>query len=239
MSYIDLHQGDWFNQRLTDGGPVYTETNPDFFIVEPWNAVSSIVMMLPAFIWFIRIYPDLQDFRFLTFLLPLGFLGGLGSTLFHAFRAYPAFLILDILPSAILTLLLAIFFWYKAIKKWYFVLLIVIVSFGARMFLFRSGLPGHTAINISYAITGVFVAFPLIILLYKTKLYRYRDVIFAIVFFVLALFFREIDAREIVRWQMGTHFLWHILSAFGSYFVFSYVYYLTLSEKNAKAYSQG
>ena len=213
--------------RLPDGGPIYAETNPDFLIVEPWNAISSIFMMLPAVIWAIRIYPRYREYLFLTFLLPLGFLGGLGSTLFHAFREYTFFLVMDVAPSAILTLSLTIYLWLKLFKRWWYIFFIVLLSIGFRFVLFASAVPDHTAINLSYGFTGIMVGLPLIIIMVRSKFYRLTDVVLSISFFVLALLFRELDAYPQLSFlSMGTHFLWHLFSAVGSYFVFSYIYYL-------------
>lgn len=223
----DLQQGDWYNMRLPDGGPVYAETNPDLLIVEPWNAISSLTMMLPAIIWAIKLYPNYREYMFLTFLLPLGFLGGLGSTLFHAFREYTFFLILDVAPSAILTLSLTIYLWLKLFKRWWYIFFIIIVSVGFRFVLFASGAPDHTAINLSYGFTGLMVGLPLIIILFRSNFFRFKDVILSILFFAMALIFRELDAYPQLSFlSMGTHFLWHLFSAVGSYFVFSYIYYL-------------
>ncbi len=225
--HTELQQNDWYNHRLPDGGPVYAETNPELFIVEPWNAISSIFMMLPAIIWAVRLYPNYREFLFLTLLLPLGFLGGLGSTLFHAFREHMIFLILDVAPSAILTLSLTIYLWLKVLKRWWYIFIIVILSFGFRFVIFASDIPDHTAINLSYGFTGTIIGLPLLIILFKSSFYRFMDVTLSIVFFVLALLFRELDAYpEVSFLHMGTHFLWHLLSAVGSYFVFSYIYYL-------------
>lgn len=230
MNSIGIHQEDWFNSKLADGGPIYAETNFDFIIVEPWNAISSIVMMLPAIIWVCKLYPSFREYWFLTLLLPLGFLGGLGSTLFHAFRAFPAFLLLDVVPSAILTLLLTIYLWYRIVHKWYFVVVIILASIGLRFLLYSSDIPEHMSINLAYAFTGLLIALPLILLLIGTSFYRIRDVAIAISCFILALFFREIDAYNIIKLHMGTHFLWHIFSAVGSYYIYQYLYYLTKRE---------
>jgi hypothetical protein len=227
-----VQSDDWYNMRLHDGGPVYAETNTDFIIVEPWNAVSSIIMMIPAIIWAFKIFPYYRKYIFLTLLLPLGFLGGLGSTLFHAFRHSPVFLVMDVLPSALLTLALTIYLWVKILRRWWYIFIIVIASIGLRVLVFNSQLPEHTTINISYAITGIFVGLPLIMIMIKSGYYRIWDVVLSIGFFILALLFRELDKYPFTYMAMGTHFLWHLFSAVGSYFVFSYVYYLTDKDIN-------
>ena len=112
---------DWYNHSLSDGGPIYTETNPDHWIVEPWNAISSLMIVIPAIIWLFKIRGQFKDYRFLIFAIPLMVLGGTGSTLFHAFRVSQFFLFMDVLPTAILTLSLSIYFWVKVFKRWWYV----------------------------------------------------------------------------------------------------------------------
>ncbi len=222
-----MQQDAWYNLRMEDGGPVYAETNPEQFIVEPWNAISSLFMMMPAIIWAIKIYPNYRQYMFLTFLLPLGFLGGLGSTLFHAFREYTFFLVMDIAPSAVLTLLLTVYLWLRLLKHWWYILFIVVISVGFRFIIFASEIPEHTAINLSYGFTGLLIGIPLLVIFTRTSFLRIWDVVFSILFFALALLLREVDKYEFLYLDMGTHFLWHLFSAVGSYFVFSYIYYLT------------
>lgn len=222
-------QDDWFNQRLPDGGPLYAETDPGRILVEPWNAISSLFIIIPAIYWLVRIRKDLPHFRFMLYCIPLIILGGTGSTLFHAFRAHRFFLFLDIVPTAMLTLALSIYFWLKILRKWWHILLIIIPVFLARVIFFRN-LPQHIAINISYAITGFITALPLIFLLLKTRFYRLTDITGTLISFMLALFFRQIDAEEIPFLPMGTHFLWHVFSGPGAYFILSYLYFLRKRE---------
>jgi hypothetical protein len=46
---------EWYDLNMPDGGPVYTETHPGQFIVEPWNAFTALLMLIPAIYWFYRI----------------------------------------------------------------------------------------------------------------------------------------------------------------------------------------
>lgn len=223
---------DWYNQRLPDGGPVYAETNLDQFIVEPWNAFSSLLIIIPAMYWLYRITGSLSHYRFLLYAIILVVLGGLGSGLFHAFRVSPVFLVMDIAPSALLTLSISIYLWLKIFRKWWYVLFVIIPAFLVRG-LFWGNLPQHIAINVSYFTTGVIVALPLLIILIKTN-FRYTiTVAGAIIPFMLALLFRQLDANNISFLPMGTHFLWHLFSAVGAYFVLKYLY--ILREINLKA----
>lgn len=221
---------EWANQRLADGGPRYAEYHPEQIIVEPWNALSSVTMMLPAVYWLIKDFKTVKQHAFFLFAIMMVFLGGLGSTLFHAFRMSPVFLLLDILPSALLTLSLAIFFWLKILKKWWLVAAVLLPVFASRILLFGQ-LEGHLAINISYAISGALVLVPLLILLYRTKFEAGLSVLFVLILFALALLFRQLDIHAFEILPQGTHFLWHLFSAGGSYFMLYYLYRLRLFEQ--------
>ncbi len=220
-----LHnEPDWYNQRLSDGGPVYTETDLDHLIVEPWNAISSLLIVVPAIYWLFRIRKEIPNYKFLVYCIPLMILGGTGSTLFHAFRASRFFLFMDVLPTAILTFSLMIYFWLKVLKRWWYIFFVVLFSVGIR-FLFFGNLPDFMAINVSYAITGVLIGLPLVIILVKTNFFKLKSVALAILFFILAILFRELDAQDIKYLPMGTHFLWHALSGAGTYYILSYLYF--------------
>jgi hypothetical protein len=223
IQYPHLMSADWFNQNLSDGGPLYTETNPDQFIVEPWNAVSSLFIIIPAIIWFVRIRKDFKNYPFMIYCIPLMILGGTGSTIFHAFRASKFFLVMDVLPTAVLSVSMGIYFWLKLLKNWWIVILLLCLSIVPRILFFRN-LPEHTAINGSYAISGVFIGLPLILILFKTSWSNFSLVAVTIVLFAISLFFRETDTVPISFLPMGTHFLWHVFSGLGAYFILAYLY---------------
>lgn len=165
----------------------------------------------------------------MLYCIPLMILGGTGSTIFHAFRASAFFLILDVLPTAILSLSLGIYFWFKLVKKWWYIVLLLFL-FTIPRFLFFRNLPSHTAINVSYAFSGIFIGLPLIIILMKTSGYRIGTVITAILMFALALLFRETDTYLLAFLPMGTHFLWHVFSGIGAWFILEYLYSFRLRE---------
>jgi hypothetical protein len=224
---------DWFNQRFHDGGPIYAETNPGQYIVEPWNAFSSLLIVLPAIWWFIVIRNNVTGFKFMLYSIPLMILGGTGSTLYHAFRSSSFFLYMDFIPTAILTLSMGIYFWFKVLKKWWYVFLVFILSFLIR-FMFFNNLPSHTAINLSYTITGTMIGLPLLILLFRTHFYKWNYVVITIVFFLAGILFRELDSRHISFLPMGTHFLWHVFTGIGAWFILGYLYYLRKREVELK-----
>jgi hypothetical protein len=220
---------EWFNRRLADGGPVYAEYHPENIIVEPWNAASSLFMIIPAVYWFLRLRKSGKIHAFVLFALLMVFLGGLGSTLFHAFRMSKVFLMLDVIPSAVLTLAIGIWFWLKILPKWWYVLLIFVPVFLIRFVLFGQ-LPQHVGINVSYAISGLLVIVPLLVYLYRSHFQKLSAVIAVLVSFSFALLFRQLDPFGIPFLPQGTHFLWHLFSALGAYFMIEYLIFTSQKE---------
>ncbi|MCB0823604.1 MAG: hypothetical protein KDC09_12960 [Bacteroidales bacterium] len=213
----------WFDHRLMDGGPVYTETHPGQLIVEPWNALSSLLIVLPAIYWFFIIRKDWQNYKFMLYAIPLMIIGGMGSTLFHAFRVSRFFLYMDFVPPAILTISMSIYFWIKILKRWWYVFFIIIPTFVLRFLMFGE-LPQHMAINVSYIMTGIITGLPLLFLMFKTKFFKINYVIYTILLFMAAILFRELDTREFSLFPMGTHFLWHAFTGAGAWFILAYLY---------------
>ncbi len=240
LDHAEFSNGSYekFNGSLPDGGPIYTETDPSFIIVEPWNAVSSLLILAPAVYWAWKLRGQYKDYLFLTCCMPLLFLGGLGSTLFHAFRISPALHYLDVIPTAILTLTISIYFWVKVLPKWWYLLFIIVPSLALR-FAGYSFLPAHSAINLGYAINGATFFLPLLLLLWRTRFQRVWSIVGAIILFVLALYFRQVDAYEHQYLPMGTHFLWHVFTGFGGFMLASYLFFLQHYSKNIDTLQAG
>jgi hemolysin III len=214
-----------YNTSLADGGAKYSETNIANYIVEPWNAVSSLIFLIPAIYWAICIRKTIKENLFLAYCIPLLVAGGLGSTLFHAFRTSPFLLILDVLPIMILTLSVSGFFWFKLTQNRWITLAIVFFAFVLRRLVVDTEIfSNHTGANISYFISGATIFIPVLIVLVRTGFYKASSIILSILMFILALFFREMDAWENPFLPMGTHFLWHLFSAIGAYLIAKYVY---------------
>ncbi len=221
-----------YHISLRDGGPVYAETNLKHMIVEPWNAWSSLLLIVPAVYWAIRLRNRYRDYPFISFCIPLLVLGGLGSTLFHAFRASSWLLYMDVLPTAILTLSLGFYFWKNVTGRWWIGIGVLAFSVLCRVWV-HTVFAKHTAINLGYAITGTVIFVPLLWMLFKTHFQKSPAILLAIGFFLLSLFFRETDAWENQVLPMGTHFLWHTFSAAGAFYLAKYLYFLEsgLAEK--------
>ena len=215
------------SQMITvpDGGPIYRETT-DFsqFIVEPWNAFSSLAIIIPAFIFLYQLRGKYNKYGFLVyFCSPMLILGGLGSTFFHGFRSSPWLFIMDVAPIVLLTVGISIWMWVKVLPKKRLLGPILLLFF-TLSFLSGYFMEGQDRISASYVIRGVMLFVPCFILLVKTKFKHIAFLIGTIISFVLALVFRYADEKiyfSFMPW--GTHWLWHISTAVGGYFLGEYL----------------
>lgn len=214
-----------FLMYLSDGGGVYAETNPENIIVEPWNAITSLFLIAPAVYLFHKLNGEYRRHPFLLYCIPLLTLGGLGSTLFHAFRTSPFFLYLDVIPTLLLTLSISAYFWYRVVKNGWIVALIIGGSMALRYWLFLAVDPA-LALNLSYFITGVTIFVPTLLILLATDFQQSQLILLAALLLGVSLLFRRLDTELAHILPMGTHFLWHIFSAVGALFLAKYLYFL-------------
>ena len=217
-------------KQIMDGGPWYAETHiTDDLIVEPWNAFSSLAIAAPAiyFLWKIRKQP--RQYGFLLWCIPILFVNGIGSTLFHGLRTSRIFLVMDYLPAILLTLSITAYFWIKILPKWWMGVLVMLGVFFLRFAVF--GLfPGQIAINISYAIGGAAFLLPVILMLRRMGAEYTVQILLAVVCFILAIYFRGADKEFVHIVPFGTHFLWHVFTGIGAYFLANYLFFIRTQE---------
>ncbi|NJO00521.1 MAG: hypothetical protein HC880_01510 [Bacteroidia bacterium] len=206
-----------------DGGVMYAETNLRYIVAEPWNAISSLTFWIPVFYWYYRLRYRLKEYPFIALCLPLLFLGGLGSALFHAFRASPILLLMDILPILVLTIALSIYFWLKVLPHWSWVFLIIIPYFIIQALVIMY-LPSPMRINLAYFMRGTIMFLPAVLLLRKIHYNFLKSLLLGVLFFILALVFRSLDKEATFLMYMGSHWLWHISTAVGSYYIAEFLY---------------
>jgi len=210
---------------VPDGGPIYRETTDlSVLIVEPWNAYSSLSFLIPAFYFLYLLRGNYSQHAFLVyFCSPMLILGGLGSTLFHAFRQSPWLLAMDVLPIILLTLGISVWMWLKVLpKKWQ--LIPVLLLFFLLTYLTMTLLQGQDSISAGYFVRGTMLFLPCFLFLRKTRFKHATAFFSAVAFFILALLFRFTDekiALDFMPW--GTHWLWHISTAVGGYFLGVYL----------------
>ncbi len=207
---------------IKDDGPIYNEFVHDATVHEPWNAYSSLFFFIPILFWIWRLKGHYHQHKIIVAVLPLLFLNGLGSTLFHAFRNQSIFLFLDSVPASLMSITLSIYFWTKIVRRWYYGLAIVTAFYTTAIFI-TLGLASIKSVssfapNIAYSFVGITLFLPIILLLFRMK---FRFAVFPILtalFLLLALFFRILDYPTTNPFPdllpQGTHFLWHIFSSF-------------------------
>jgi hypothetical protein len=204
-----------------DGGPIYYESDFNNLIVEPWNAVTSMIFLGIFIYWFRKVYQGKRPMPFLKIALPLIFLAALGSTLYHAFRVHPFLLYLDWVPILMVCGLAGFYFLSQVIDsrvKSALLMLgwISLVPIGYEV------LPLAIGNNLGYVIQGMAVLVPLLLYMRKLRFRYWRYIAWAFVCFALALTFRMTDHLGLL--PIGTHFLWHSFSAIATHFLILYAY---------------
>ena len=210
--------------RLADNGPVYYETNLENLVVEPWNAVTAILFLLIVGYWAFRVWTVRKSHLFLVYMLPILAIGGIGGTIYHAFRYSRVFLVMDWLPIMLLSFAAGIYFMVKSTGRWWYALLVIAGVAGLQTLNFTL-MPErliHIAISISYGLLGMVILVPTIFYMIKTKWVKSRIVLYALISFFLALIFRLTDMEGWL--PMGTHFLWHTFGALAANFMFAYIF---------------
>ena len=197
--------------RLADGGPIYTETNLEHWVAEPFNALTALPFLFLAVYWFWRLRGRYREFPFLTANLLLLAVGGVGGTVYHAFRGSSVFFLMDVLPIGIIALALAVFFWFAVLPQRWMLLPVVLPFFLFHRYVARY-FPPIFPTRVFYAVLAVLVIVPLFLAL---RADQYRDghlVGGTIGLFAVGLFFRSFDPYAGPYLAIGTHFLWHTFS---------------------------
>ncbi len=208
---------------MPDGGGFYAETNPHHWIVEPYNAISSLTFFLPIIFYLYRLQGKYQKHFVITASLPLLFLNGLGSTLFHAFRNNIVWLALDVAPILVLMLWLSVDFWRKLLGNIWKALVVLLGFVGLHLISFYA-LNRGLDINLGYFLRGTMLFLPMVLILHRRNYKNAGWLIFGVLFFILALFFRGIDKKVTHILAMGSHFLWHISTVIGVFLISEYIY---------------
>ena len=214
-----------------DGGPIYAETDLSAFVSEPWNALSSLAIVFPAIYWAFKLKWRIKEFAFLYFLMPLLCLGGIGSTLYHAFRSSRFMLWMDVLPTAIVTLAVSVYFWDKILPKRWQVVSIVFPIVYVRFAVFDY-FSGSFATNLNYFITGSLIFSPILIYLSRNHYQYFSSILISVICLSLSLVFRRIDFTVAELIPMGSHFLWHIFSGVGAFYLAKYLFLIRNDELN-------
>jgi len=220
------------NDTIPKYGPLYKETDLSQVIVEPWATYSNFLFTVFIIYWFVKIWQQRSEYKFIFFALIILTVGNIGGCMYHAKRDIAFWLMLDVLPILILTLSAGIFFWIKIKAKWYIIVASIIIPFGLVSLVHAFfDVPDQAAPNIGYAAMAISITTPVVIYLYKSKFKFFKWVIVSLLGFGIAIFFRIIDLDSNISFMpMGTHWLWHIFGAISTNFLILYAYLISKNE---------
>ncbi len=215
-----------FALRLSDNGPIYTETNLARFPVEPWNAASNIIFLILVIYWVRKTRLNYSQHPLIVCILPILLLGFVGGTVFHATRSHFIWLALDFLPILICALVAAIHLWRQVLGNLaYAVLTVVALFLGLRLTIGQLDLPIGTRITLGYSSLAFSLLLPALLHCAKAAWKNFSLLLATIISFALAIFFRYIDRGLGAQFlPMGTHFLWHIFGGLSVASLITYVY---------------
>ena len=232
--------------RMPDGGPRYKETPPDptaVPVAEPFNAVTASFFVLIVAFWFWRLWGRFGRFPFLTACMPILLAGGIGGTLYHAFRTQRVWFLMDVIPISVLGVAGAVYLTVRlgrALGPWK-VLAVAVGLIAVYLFvngvLFRMVLrPGNPnlTVNLSYASLALILLLPLGVVLVRTRFRHGGWVATALASFAVAWFCRLVDGGTYDPLAMGTHWLWHTFGAITTLAITEYFYLLELERVDAR-----
>jgi hypothetical protein len=155
--------------------------------------------------------------------------GGIGGTLYHAFRTQMAYFLLDVIPIQLLGVASSA---YLAVRlgRSYGMMKVLLIS-GAILvaFVFVNGLLRLVPTDIptlriclNYGSLATIILIPIAITLVRSR-FAYAGFVWAgLGSFAIAIFFRFVDPYSPL--PMGTHWLWHSFGALCTVFTIEYFY---------------
>ncbi|HUS48177.1 MAG TPA: hypothetical protein VM098_08655 [Phycisphaerae bacterium] len=221
--------------RMPDHGPTYLETRKYVaegaarLIVEPWNTASCLLFLALAVFWLIRLRGQYRRHVFLAACLPLVAIGGVGGTVYHAFRAGHIWLMMDWMTILGLCLAVSGYLWSRLPRRWWYGLpvILAVVAIGGLGFRLVGGHRHGMGIAMIYSLMGLMIAVPAVAVLWKTHRRHGVYPLLALIFFAIALTMRTTDLWWPAAFPMGTHWLWHLFGAGAGQMVAEYVYRLS------------
>lgn len=221
---------------LVDRGPRYLETPADPYafdapyLAEPWNAVTASFFILIVAVWAWRLSGRYRRFPFLVCCLPILLAGGIGGTLYHAFRTRLAYFLLDVIPIQLLGVASSTYLVIRLGRSFGMKRVLLISAVVLAAFVFVNGLlrlvPSDDyptlKISLNYASLATIILIPIVVTLVRTGFAHAGFVWAGLASFAIALFFRFVDPYS--PFPMGTHWLWHTFGAICTAFVIEYFY---------------
>jgi hemolysin III len=212
--------------ELPDGGPLYGETDLTRAVAEPWNAATAALFLVLALVWLVRLRGRYRRHPFLVGGVLLLWVGGLGGTLYHAFRAVPLFLVMDYGPIMALGVSAALYLWAYLHARFRVGWRVPVLTLG----LFAGAVAAASPLKVQVRITAEYLALaglmllPLALVLVRRGGRDAGWVGLAGVSFAAALACRWADTWRPPALPMGTHWLWHLFGVAATAALLEYFY---------------
>lgn len=206
-----------------DSGPIYQETVAGRFPVEPYNTFSNFLFLAIVIYFSAKVYQNHRRHRFLSFSLPVIFIGFIGGTVYHATRSHPFWLYLDWVPIMLLCFAVSVYYILKVDlkkrKKAVMITVVLLLIFGMKF------LPWPQKIENSaeYVSTSLGLLLPIVVYLVRTHFRYARYILLAFGSLGVAIIFRTLD-RFLYFLPMGSHWLWHSFGALAVFLLVNYIY---------------
>src|SRR5262249_45834404 len=153
--------------------------------------------------WLWRLRGRYRRHAFLSGCLPLLAAGGVGGTLYHAFRRSYFLYMLDVVPITLLAVAVSLYLWIKLARRWWY-LLPVLPPYLAAGAIPRAEM-SHRVINACYVILALLMLLPTLLVLRLNQFRGSGWIVTAILVFFIALGFRVMDVAWRIEWlPMGT-----------------------------------
>jgi hypothetical protein len=217
---------------INDFGPIYAETDPSGFPVEPFNTFSNLIFLLIVIHLWRLTRLNFKSFPLSSSALPILLIGFIGGTVFHATRSHSIWLILDFIPIAVLVLLACIYFWRRLTGGIMIAILLApLPIFVSRVIISFLDLPRHYIISLSYAGMALSILIPALLYVTRQRQSLMRLLILSFSCFFIAITFRFLDSDPFLLQflPMGSHFLWHLFGGVSSWLMI----YLIFTDERA------
>jgi hypothetical protein len=215
------------HENIHDFGPIYAETDPSHFPVEPYNSFSNLIFLVIVILYFRRTGLSFAKFPLTVSSLPILFTGFVGGTIYHATRSHSLWLFLDFIPIAVLVFCAAVYFWKRLTSRLLLAILIgPLLLIVLRFILSQFELSRYVVISLSYSAMALTILLPAFIYAFRTHRGILPLLWGSLGFFVIAVIFRSLDSWPQVSalFPMGTHFLWHIFGGISTCLMMEAIY---------------
>lgn len=218
---------DW-SSVPNDPGPLYAETVPGRFPVEPWNTVSNLVFLLVIVYLAWRLRGRGRRHPLSAVALPLLAVGWVGGTLYHATRSHPVWFYFDYLSIFVLALLAMFYFWLQLLGKplWRPMTAILVTLLGGQGVANLLPISDAARVSVEYSVLAFAILLPTVLHCALRLTRQWPSLATAVACFAVAVTFRTLDEGLGRQWfpRVGTHFLWHIFGGLATFFLVRYLF---------------